>query len=193
MKEKDESKAEGSDQLSDRLIIERCAGGDCESFRLLYRRFERRVRSTLLRLVGAEHLDDLTQEVFVRIWKGLPKVKQPEYLSTWIYRITMNVAFDSRKELAKDRERAANLSMICPAPAQLAAPQGLDNREIVQKGLASLSFEHRSILILHDLEDVPQEEIGSIMGIPTGTVKSRLFYARKAMRDFYHALFKNNR
>jgi RNA polymerase sigma-70 factor (ECF subfamily) len=60
----------------------------------------------------------------------------------------------------------------------------LHYQDLVQRGLAQLSFDHRTILVLHDLEEVPQKEVAEILGIPVGTVKSRLFHARAAMRQF---------
>jgi RNA polymerase sigma-70 factor (ECF subfamily) len=60
----------------------------------------------------------------------------------------------------------------------------LHYQDLVQRGLAQISLEHRAVLVLHDLEDVPQKEVAQILGIPVGTVKSRLFHARDAMRQF---------
>jgi RNA polymerase sigma-70 factor (ECF subfamily) len=60
----------------------------------------------------------------------------------------------------------------------------LHYQDLVQRGLTQLSFDHRTILVLHDLEEVPQKEVAEILGIPIGTVKSRLFHARAAMRQF---------
>ena len=62
----------------------------------------------------------------------------------------------------------------------------LHYQDLVQRGLKNLSFDHRSILVLHDLESVPQKEIAEILEIPVGTVKSRLFHARAAMRQFLY-------
>jgi RNA polymerase sigma-70 factor (ECF subfamily) len=59
-------------------------------------------------------------------------------------------------------------------------------QDLVRRGLQSLSFEHRTVLVLHDLEDLPQKEVAEILKLPTGTVKSRLFYARQAIRTFLH-------
>jgi RNA polymerase sigma-70 factor (ECF subfamily) len=60
----------------------------------------------------------------------------------------------------------------------------LHYQDLVQRGLEQLSFEHRSVLVLHDLEDIPQKEVAQILGLPAGTVKSRVFYARNAVRQF---------
>lgn len=71
-------------------------------------------------------------------------------------------------------------------PIQEDAPDLMDlhYQDLVQRGLANLSFDHRTILVLHDLEEVPQKEVAQILNIPLGTVKSRLFHARAAMRQF---------
>ena len=60
----------------------------------------------------------------------------------------------------------------------------LHYQDLVQRGLEQLSFEHRSVLVLHDLEDIPQKEVAQILGLPAGTVKSRVFYARNSLRQF---------
>ena len=60
----------------------------------------------------------------------------------------------------------------------------LHYQDLVQRGLEQLSFEHRSVLVLHDLEDIPQKEVAQILELPAGTVKSRVFYARNSLRQF---------
>jgi RNA polymerase sigma-70 factor (ECF subfamily) len=85
---------------SDIELIERCVNGDRGAFRHLYRRYEHKVRATLYQLCGSSLLDDLVQEVFLRVWKGLPKLKQRNTFSTWLYRITWNVATDQRESFA---------------------------------------------------------------------------------------------
>lgn len=171
------------DRSSDGDLIQSCLRGNKSSYRQLYRRYQQRVRSTLYQLCGALALDDLVQEVFLRVWKGLPKFRANSQFSTWIYRITWNVATDYRRELAKSYKQTQMLE----SPTQQVSPDGLNRlhyQDLVQRGLAQLNFEHRTVLVLHDLEDVPQKEIGSILGIPVGTVKSRLFHARNQLRQF---------
>ena len=93
-------------QTEQELIV-LCQQGDRECFRLLYQRYQQRVRSTLYQLCGQSSLDDLVQEVFLRAWKGLPKLKKTQYFSTWLYRISWNVATDRRRKLAKTREKTS--------------------------------------------------------------------------------------
>ena len=81
-------------QESDNDLVRKCLQGDRQSFRQLYRRHQQRVRSTLYQLCGPSCLDDLVQEVFMRAWKGLPKLRQTCEFSTWLYRISWNVASD---------------------------------------------------------------------------------------------------
>ena len=172
------------DDESDHHLVQRCIQGDAHSFRQLYRRHQQRVRSILYQLCDASTLDDLVQEVFLRAWKGLPKFRQTAQFSTWLYRIAWNVASDQRQSAAKGRTKLQ--ALMNHAPIQQEAPDvmQLHYQDLVQRGLAQLSFDHRTVLVLHDLEEVPQKEIADILEIPVGTVKSRLFHARAAMRQF---------
>lgn len=176
---------------ADSDLVLQCQQGNSQSFRQLYRRYQQRVRSTLYQLCGAEALDDLVQEVFLRAWKGLPQLRQPSQFSTWLYRICWNVASDQRRSLQKERSFNSKLkaetealplqnSQICQTPDLM----NLHYQDIVQRGLQQLSFEHRDVLVLHDLEDLPQKEVAQILGIAVGTVKSRLFHARMSLRQY---------
>lgn len=191
--------ASESNSPSDRELISQCLQGQKHSYRQLYRRYQSSVRSTLYQLCGAAYLDDLVQEVFLRVWKGLPKFRQTSQFSTWLYRITWNVAADQRRQFAKanQQQQAIRLGMAdaiaqsSPEDSQTVSPSSdhsnlmrLHYQDLVQRGLATLSLEHRAVLVLHDLEDLPQKEVAKILAVPVGTVKSRLFHARAAMRQF---------
>lgn len=173
-----------SEQDSDHLLIQQCLKGNSHSFRQLYRRHQQRVRSILYPLNGPSGLDDLVQEVFLRAWKGLPQFRQSAKFSTWLYRIAWNVACDHRQSLSQSRSRLQTLSQVSPLQQEAPDLMNLHYQDLVQRGLAQLSLDHQSVLVLHDLEEVPQKEVAEILGIPIGTVKSRLFHARSAMRQF---------
>ena len=171
-----------------------CQQGDRACFRLLYQRYQQRVRSTLYQLCGSASLDDLVQEVFLKAWKGLPQLRTAKYFSTWLYRISWNVATDQRRKLARGQEKTSlndkywekeQLSSGKLADAQ-AAPDlmHLHYQDIVHRGLNNLSFDHRAVLVLHDLEDLPQKQVAEILNVPVGTVKSRLFHARNSLKKF---------
>ena len=178
--------------LVDTELVRCCQQGDCDSFRLLYRQYQQRVRSTLYQLCGEQMLDDLVQEVFFRAWKGLPKLKEASYFSTWLYRISWNVASDRRRQLAKNKLQSSTTSTAEDLTLDDTASQYQDNsdlmrlhyQDLVQRGLNSLSLEHRAVIVLRDLEDIPQKEIAEILNVPLGTVKSRLFHARNYLKKF---------
>lgn len=173
--------------VSDLQLVNQCQQGDTASFRQLYRRYQQRVRSTLFQLCGKDSLDDLVQEVFLRVWKGLPKLRQASYFSTWLYRITWNVATDGRRQYARrppTEDDDSSLSNTEARPQDIPDLMQLHYQDLVQRALQSLKLEHRVVLVLHDLEDVPQKEVAKILELPLGTVKSRLFYARQAIREF---------
>lgn len=182
-------------KATDASIIQQSQRGDAEAFRQLYRRYQTKVRSTLYQLCGQPQLDDLVQEVFLKVWKGLPKLRNTDFFATWLYRITWNVAQDARKQLGRSRQNSYFSSRAVGEkgeenPLQLSRPEDSPNllqlhyQDLVKRGLASLSFEHRTVLVLHDLEDLPQKMIAEVLNLPTGTIKSRLFYARRSMREF---------
>jgi RNA polymerase sigma factor (sigma-70 family) len=172
------------EETGDEVLVQRCLEGDTPSFRLLYRRHQPRVRAVLFQLCDASMLDDLVQEVFLRAWKGLPKFRRRAKFSTWLYRIAWNVAADQRHAIA--RKHTQWQALTAHAPVQQEAPDVLQlhHQDLVQRGLQGLSFDHRTVIVLHDLEEFPQKEIAEMLHIPVGTVKSRLFHARAAMRHF---------
>lgn len=182
----------------DLVIVQACLQGDPHGFKKLYQRHQHKVRSTLFQLCGSDGLDDLVQDVFLRAWKGLAKFRQSAQFSTWLYRIAFNVASDRRKALAKMRSRhisveddqqlenLADEAIARDGDLQPSLTQ-MHYQDLMQRGLAKLSEDHRAVLVLHDLEELPQKDIAEILSIPVGTVKSRLFHARSAIKKFLEA------
>jgi RNA polymerase sigma-70 factor (ECF subfamily) len=149
-------------------------------FRGFYRSHVSRIRSTLLRLVGAENLDDLTQEVFLKIWKGMDKVQSDQSIASWIYRVTVNVAMD---HLRTNKSQKSRMTIDLDAVGKCEM-EAHENKQLVLTALNNLDFDRRSVLVLHDLEQLTETEIAEMLEIPRGTVKSRLFSARKKLRSF---------
>ncbi len=179
-----QTESDDSHSEDDNRLVERSLRGDAQSFRLLYHRHQQRVRAMLYQLSDPSSLDDLVQEVFLRAWKGLPKFRQSAKFSTWLYRIAWNVASDQRQSLVKGRTQLQVLTNHTPTHQDSPDVLHLHYQDLVQRGLNHLSLDHRTVLMLHDLEEIPQKEIAEILAIPLGTVKSRLFHARAAMRQF---------
>jgi RNA polymerase sigma factor (sigma-70 family) len=171
--------------MTDDLLVKLCVtANDRHSFRILYRRHQARVRQIIYQLCDPISLDDLVQEVFLRAWKGLPKFRQSAKFSTWLYRIAWNVASDRRQVLARERSRVQTIAESMPTQHDGPDLLQLHYQDLVRAGLGILSEDHRSVLVLHDLEELPQQEVAEILQIPVGTVKSRLFHARNGMRKF---------
>ncbi|NJK64150.1 MAG: sigma-70 family RNA polymerase sigma factor [Synechococcaceae cyanobacterium SM2_3_1] len=177
---------QATEKETDQQLVKRCLEGDQQSFRLLYRRHQARVRSILYQLCGGSHLDDLVQEVFLRAWKGLRGFRHSAQFSTWLYRIAWNLASDQRRRYAQQRSQLQSLAQATPLHHDDPGVMQLHYQQILQAGLAQLSWEHRTVIVLHDLQEQPQKEIAVMLGIPVGTVKSRLFHARAALRQFLH-------
>ncbi len=171
-------------ESDDSHLVQQSLQGDTQSFRLLYRRHEKRVRTILYQLCDVSVLDDLVQDVFLRAWRGLPKFRQTAKFSTWLYRIAWNVASDYRQAAARGRTQLQELTKQAPMRQESPDVMHLHYQDLVQRGLNQLSADHRTVLVLHDLEELPQKDIAEILGIPVGTVKSRLFHARAAVRKF---------
>jgi RNA polymerase sigma factor (sigma-70 family) len=173
------------DPRSDAALIQACQNGDREAFRWLYRRHQRLVRSMLQHLCDPSTLDDLVQEVFLRAWKGLGRMQQQSRFSTWLYRIAWNVGADHRRGMAQSRSRQEQIERLSTEVSSTVW-QDLHRQDLVCRGLRHVSDEQAMLIVLNDLQELPQVEIAGILDIPVGTVKSRLFHARAALRKFFN-------
>ena len=174
-------------ETTDGELVRSSLNGDRQSFRALYRRHQQRVRQILYQLCDSPALDDLVRDVFLQAWKGLSKFPQDSQFSIWLYRITWNVAVDCHQTIAKDRSHLQTIVQSTPIQHQDPYMIQLHYQDLVRQGLSLLSQEHRSILVLHDLEELSQKDVAEILEIPVDTIKSRLLDARNNMRSFLEA------
>lgn len=177
----------------DREAVRRVQAGDTEAFELLVEKYKRKAfRLAYQVLRDQEEALDTAQEAFVKAYRALPKFKGDSAFYTWLFRITMNLALDRRRQRAT-RARSMGTEDVPPEewertavstdpdPADLAT--GAERRERIRKALDSLSAPHRAIIILSDIEGLQYREIAEVLGIPMGTVMSRLHHARKRLRQ----------
>ncbi len=153
-----------------------------ERFEQVYRETADLVRSAIFLLGGEQDLDDIIQETFVKIWSGLDRFEGRSSLKTWAYRIAVNT---SRQHWRAHSRRLSQLQKPVehlPEPTYT-APE-VDLKILIQLGLGKLNIDQREVFVLHYYEDLPLREIAEVCGVPEGTVKSRLYYARKAMQEF---------
>jgi len=163
---------------SDRELIADVARGDEQAFGRLYDRFADRVYRYAYTILRAKHLaEDVVQETMVAVWKGASKYAGRSRVSTWIFGIARNQAYSLiRREIRG--ERIPDVSLVSPDPAP-----GVHQQERVARALERLSHDHREVVFLTFYEGLSYGEIASILGIPTGTVKSRMFHAKKQLGE----------
>jgi RNA polymerase sigma factor (sigma-70 family) len=163
------------------------------SFEQIVRDHQTMVFSTLVRLTGSrEHVDDLAQEVFLRLYRALPSFRGEALLSTYLYRITVNVAQNEWKRQRRDVRSTVSISDEVSRwedrlehPGRNAEEQ-MEEREFkqgVEEQLQHLSQVERTVLVLYHQEERSYEQIAEVLGMPIGTVRTHLHRGRKKMRD----------
>ena len=177
-------------------LVDRCRLGDPHAFGRLVALHEAMVYNLAARLLGdREEARDLAQDVFLQVYRTLGRFEGRSSLRTWIYRITVNLCRNRQRLWRRRRRaRACRLDELTQAEhAQLGSgrPEAqtpfeqMRRREsvrVVQEALLRLSFDHRAILTLREIEGLSCEEIAAALGLPGGTVKSRLARARERLR-----------
>jgi RNA polymerase sigma-70 factor, ECF subfamily len=178
----------------DRELVTSCRTGDPGAFVRLVRLHEGMVFNLAARLLGdPEEARDVAQEVFLQVYRMLGRFEGRSSLKTWIYRIAVNQCHNRRRfwhRRRRDREEALDEGLAGKGLADAGEAGRSPYEETllrerarrVQAALLQLSFEHRSVLVLREVEGLTCEEVGLALGVPEGTVKSRLSRAREAMR-----------
>jgi RNA polymerase sigma-70 factor (ECF subfamily) len=183
-------------EADDLALVSRAKAGDAEAFRSLVVRHQRKVYAVALGIVKDPDLAwDVAQEAFLRVHQHLAEFKGESAFSTWVMRIGHHLAIDAlRRERSAAREPIDDVreqDLEDAAEGVLASPlagnpqAGALRRELlakIQDALAQLPVAHREILVLRELEGLSYEELAERLGIPKGTVMSRLFHARKKMQ-----------
>jgi RNA polymerase sigma-70 factor (ECF subfamily) len=177
----------------ERELVASCRTGDPIAFARLVEGHEGMVFNLAARLLGdPEEARDVSQEVFLQVYRMLGRFEGRSSLKTWIYRIAVNQCHNRRRfwhRRRRDREQAFDEGLsardsvsAATGPSPYEAVRRRERARRVQEALLQLSFEHRSVLVLREVEGLTCEEVAVALGVPEGTVKSRLSRARDAMR-----------
>lgn len=168
-------------------LIHRAKQGDEKAFVELFHRHRGDVTRLVFRVIGpSADVEDVVQDVFVHVFRSLPKFRGESKFSTWLYRLTVNVA---RMHLRKGRSRPRFVDVPLPEAPRDAKPVETPDKvtertqrvRALRRLIDQLSEKKRTVLVLHDLEGVPAKEIAEIVDAPVLTVRTRLFYARKEL------------
>lgn len=176
-------------QKADEILILRCQFGDEWAFCRLISEYDGKVRYYIRRLVAREaDADDVTQQVWFAVWKQLPKLREPKTFRTWLYRIARN------KALQTFRKRRDEIPLEeAVAVAETEEEFGPEEAAEVHTALGMLNQPQRDALALRFLEEMSYEEIAEVTGCSVGTVRSRIHYGKKALRQIMEDLRNDSR
>lgn len=167
-------------------IIARARRGDADAFEQLVAAYRDQVFRLALRMCGSEaDADEVAQEAFLSAWKGLPNFRGDSQFSTWLYQLTSHAAIDlmRREKRQIAAEDITGVSAPDPAPGPQQQAERSEQRQAVRDAIMQLTPEYRQIVVLRFLEELSYEEIGAMLTLPSGTVKSRLNRARAQLKE----------
>lgn len=196
--------ARAAGKREDRILVELAQQGDQRAFETLLQKHQRRVLSLIGHTIRQPNeVEDLAQQVFLKVYTALPKFDFRAEFSTWLYRITVNECYDHLRRQRALKSHGGNeiqvgeladldrLSAKRSRPAENPARQA-ELKQTVEILFSRLSAEERLLLTLRELEGYSMEEIATVMELKENTVKVRLFRARKRLLELHRRLLKGN-
>jgi RNA polymerase sigma-70 factor (ECF subfamily) len=178
----------------DEELVLKSQQGDVNAFGELVDRYQGKIYGLTYNMTSnREDAEDLTQEVFVKAFEALPRFKGNSSFYTWLYRIAVNKTINYRKK--RNRKRSLSLDQfdqeikvdevyhdLITKGSPLRNVSLTELQEKLNEALQNLSEKHRTVLVMHDMQGIPHEEIAKVVKASVGTVRSRLFYARRQMQ-----------
>jgi RNA polymerase sigma-70 factor (ECF subfamily) len=177
---KPEAHGRGS-ALVDRALVERAQLGDRDAYEALARASARRLYLTAHRIVrDPDRADDAVQQTLVAMWRELPSLRDPDRFEAWTYRLVARFCLTEARRARRTGVREIRIDEATPAHSDAFADSDL--RDQLDRALRELSPEHRTVVVLHHYDGLPLGEIAEILGVPYGTVGSRVHHATRALR-----------
>ena len=163
------------------LLVERARSGDLAAFEQLAERSLPEVYRLAAAMVGPDDGRDVAQEALVAAWRELPRLRQPDRFDSWLRSIVMNRA----RNALRSRRRRPTVSLIENHGAALVDEPipAMHRRMDIEAAFVGIRAEQREVVVLHYLLDLPLREVAGVLGLPEGTVKSRLHAGLKALRE----------
>ena len=168
------------EEPASRTLAIRARSGDGAAFELLVRASYDRLYAVARRMMAdAADAEDATQEAFLRGWREIPRLRDPDRYEVWQLRLLIRTCYD----LLRGRSRRRVRSSVRPIPELVVLPdESVMERERLAKAFARLTVEQRAVVILHFYRDMAPAAIADVLEIPVGTVNSRLHYGTRALR-----------
>src|ERR1700680_4030398 len=183
--------------LVDFELIERARSGDDGAYNQVVRAYRKRILGTIARLIGRpEDVEDVGQEVFLRLYYSLDQLRTPEVCEPWLYRLTVNASYDYlRKQRRRNEARMSDLSeqqvMLADAAAggkiSVERERQKQVKELVESLLGSISEQDRILLTLKEVEGLSLKELEKIYAVNENALKVRLFRARQRVLNAFEA------
>src|SRR5438093_11448282 len=162
-------------------LVVRAQKGDEQAFASLAVAAGDRLHAVAHRILRDIDLaEDATQQALLNVWRDLPQLRDPARFDAWSYRLLVRACY---AESRRNRQWAPNLRIL--PTDELAGPDGLSSvvdRDQLERGFRRLSIEHRAVVVLHHYLDMPLEAVAETLGVPVGTVRSRLLHAMRGLR-----------
>jgi RNA polymerase sigma-70 factor (ECF subfamily) len=183
--------ARAAARAEDLALIDRALGGDSSGFAALFEKYREKIYRVVYGYVhDKDDALDVTQEAFIKAFKSLSTFERESGFYTWLTRIAINLAIDHRRKRARSKVIPLEDYMDPPSrPGGGGAPdprRRLEDRELKERyfrALEELSEKHRTVFLLHTVEDMAYKDIAEMLDISIGTVMSRLHYARKRLQE----------
>ncbi len=179
-------------------VIERARSGDDAAFNEIVRVYRKRILGTISRLIGRpEDVEDVGQEVFLRLYYSMEQLRTPDMFEPWLYRLTVNSAYDYlRRQKRRKESRMSDLSeaQVTHADAEVSTTADREEtrkssiREFTQRLLGNVSEQDRLLLLLKEVEGLSIRDLEKIYGIQENAVKVRLFRARQRVLKAFEKL-----
>ena len=182
----------------DTEIVSLCKGGNTDAFEVLVNKYQKKMLNIVYRMVGDyEEACEIVQDAFVSAYKNMKFFREESRFSTWLYTIVVNLSKNRlkqlrvkvhREELTLDNpidsdNRHIKRNAVSDEPSVLEKIEKRETQEVVQKCINSLDYEFREVIVLRDIQGFSYDELSDMLKMKEGTVKSRLFRAREALKN----------
>lgn len=172
-------------ELTDIQLIDECINGNSTAFEEIVRRYKKLVYSVVYKMIpDKEEVNDISQEVFIRLYKSLERYNPEFKMSTWIVKITTNLCLDTLRKRKQDTvtlDDAVGISSSCDTPEQ--AFIKCQRTELINKAINELPDKYKILVVLFHNKGMSYEEMTKVLNEPMSIIKNRLYRARLMLRD----------